>query len=74
MIDQYTYRSIACEFDRSSNNDCYKVAKQIFDALDLNIAKQSDLYIAAPAEVLIYLGELLLENGVDESQLIASPI
>jgi hypothetical protein len=39
------------------------VAKQIFDALDLNIAKQSDLYIAAPAEVLIYLGELLLENG-----------
>jgi CDP-4-dehydro-6-deoxyglucose reductase len=48
--------------------------KRQFDILTLNIAKQSDLYIAAPAEVLIYLGELLLENGVDESQLIASPI
>jgi len=74
MIDQYAYHPIACEFDRSSHNDCHKVAKQIFDTLDLNIVKQSDLYIAAPAEVLIYLSELLLENGVNEAQLIASPI
>ena len=50
------------------------MAKQIFDALDLNIVNQSDLYICAPAEVLIYLGELLLENGLNETQLIASPI
>jgi len=74
IMDDYTYRSIACEFDRSSKNDCHKVAKQIFDALDSNIINQSDLYLSAPAEVLIYLGELLLENGLNESQLIASPI
>ncbi len=74
IMDDYTYTPIACEFDRSSKNDCHKVAKQIFDALDLEIINQSDLYISAPAEVLIYLGELLLENGLNESQLIASPI
>jgi CDP-4-dehydro-6-deoxyglucose reductase len=74
IVDDYTYRPIACEFDRSSKNDCQKVAKQIFDALDLNLINQSDLYISAPAEILIYLGELLLENGLKESQLIASPI
>ena len=74
IMDDYTYAPIACEFDRSSKNDCQKVAKQIFSALDLNIINQSDLYISAPAEVLIYLGELLLENGLNESQLIASPI
>ncbi len=74
IMDDYTYTPIACEFDRSSKNDCHKVAKQIFETLDLNIVNQSDLYISAPAEVLIYLGELLLENGLKESQLIASPI
>ena len=74
IVDDYTYTPIACEFDRSSKNDCHKVAKQIFDALDLHIINQSDLYVSAPAEVLIYLGELLLENGLNESQLIASPI
>jgi len=50
------------------------VAKQIFNALDLEVVKRSDVYLCAPAEVLIYLGELLLENDLDESQLIASPI
>ncbi|MBT3195977.1 MAG: 2Fe-2S iron-sulfur cluster binding domain-containing protein [Candidatus Ruthia sp.] len=74
IMDNYTYIPIACEFDRSSKNDCHKVAKQIFDALDLNIINQSDLYLCAPAEVLIYLGELLLENGLNEARLIASPI
>ncbi len=74
IMEDYHYTSIACEFDRGSTNDCHKVAKQIFDALDLEIAKQSEIYICAPAEVLIFLSELLLENGVDESQLIGSPI
>jgi len=74
IMEDYTYTPIACEFDRSSKNDCHKVAKQIFEALDLEIINQSDLYISAPAEVLIYLGELLLENGLNESQLIASPV
>jgi len=74
IMDDYTYTPIACEFDRSNKNDCHKVAQQIFNTLDLNIINQSDLYVSAPAEVLIYLGELLLENGLDESQLIASPI
>lgn len=74
IMDDYTYTSIACEFDRSSKNDCLKVAKQIFEALDLEVINQSDLYVSAPAEVLIYLGELLLQNGLNESQLIASPV
>lgn len=74
IMDNYTYLPIACEFNRSSKNDCHKVAKQIFESLDLAIVNHSDLYICAPAEVLIYLGELLLENGLDENQLIASPV
>ncbi|MBT4553538.1 MAG: hypothetical protein HOC40_03230, partial [Candidatus Thioglobus sp.] len=74
VMNDYTYSPIACEFDRSSKNECHKVAKQIFNALDLEVVKRSDVYLCVPAEVLIYLGELLLENGLDESQLIASPI
>ncbi|HIM95807.1 MAG TPA: 2Fe-2S iron-sulfur cluster binding domain-containing protein [Gammaproteobacteria bacterium] len=74
IMDDYTYTPIACKFDRSNKNDCQKLAKQIFKSLDLNIINQSDLYVSAPAEVLIFLGELLLENGLNESQLIASPI
>ena len=74
MIDDYHYQSIACEFDRSSKNDCHKVAKEIYNSLDHTVINQSEVYISAPAEVLIYLGELLLENGLSESQLIASPI
>ena len=74
IMDEYTYIPISCEFNRSSQNDCHKVSKQIFDSLDLEIVNKSDVYISAPAEVLIYLGELLLENGLNESQLIASPI
>ncbi|WP_428095600.1 2Fe-2S iron-sulfur cluster-binding protein [Candidatus Thioglobus sp.] len=73
-MDDYHYQTIACEFDRSSKNDCHKVAKQIYNALDLTVVNQSEVYIAAPGEVLIYLGELLLKNGLNESQLIASPI
>lgn len=74
VMDEYHYQTIACDFDRSSKNDCHKVAKQIYDSLDHKVINQSELYISAPAEVLIYLGELLLDNGLDESQLIASPI
>ncbi len=74
VVDEYNYMPIACEFDRSNKNNCKKVSQQIFNALDLAKVKRSDVYIAVPAEVLIYLGELLLENGLDESQLIASPI
>jgi CDP-4-dehydro-6-deoxyglucose reductase len=74
IMNEYTYTPISCEFDRSNKNDCHEVAKRIFDSLDLKVINQSDVYISTPAEVLIYLGELLLENGLDESQLIASPI
>lgn len=74
VMDEYHYQTIACEFDRSSHNDCHKVAKQIYDSLDHQVINQSEVYICTPAEVLIYLGEILLENGLDESQLIASPI
>ncbi|BAS67862.1 2Fe-2S iron-sulfur cluster-binding protein [Bathymodiolus septemdierum thioautotrophic gill symbiont] len=74
MMDEYNYTPIACTFNRANKNDCKKVAKQIFEALDHNIVNQSDVYISVPAEVLIYLGELLFENGLNETQLIASPI
>lgn len=74
VIEEYTYTTIACTFNRANKNDCRKVAKQMFDALDIAVVNQADVYISAPAEVLIYLGELLLENGLDETQLIASPI
>ncbi len=74
IMDNYTYTPIACAFNRFSKNDCQKIAKKIFNSLDLDLVNQSDLYISVPAEVLIYLGELLLENGLNESQLIASPI
>lgn len=74
VMDDYHYQTIGCEFDRNSDNDCHKVAKQIYDALDLDLINRSEIYISAPGEVLIYLGELLLENGLNESQLIGSPI
>ncbi len=74
VVDDYQYKEIPCEFDRQSKNDCHKVSKDIFNALDKQKLNDSDVYLCAPAEVLIYLGELLLENGLDESQLIASPI
>ncbi|MBA5248508.1 MAG: 2Fe-2S iron-sulfur cluster binding domain-containing protein [Gammaproteobacteria bacterium] len=74
VMDEYNYTPIACSFNRANKNDCLKVAKQIFDALDLSVVNQSDVYISTPAGVLIYLSELLLENGLNESQLIASPI
>lgn len=74
IVDDYSYTPIACEFDRNSKNDCKKVSNQIFEALDHNLINNSDVYICAPAEVLIYLGEMLLENGLNETQLIASPI
>lgn len=74
VMDEYYYQTIACEFDRSNKNDCHKVAKQIYDSLDHDIVNQSEVYISAPGEVLIYLGEFLLENGLNETQLIASPI
>ncbi len=74
VMDEYFYTAIACTFNRANKNDCHKVAKQIFDSLDIEVVNQADVYISAPAEVLIYLGELLLENGLDETQLIASPI
>ena len=74
IVDDYCYTPIACAFDRSNKNDCKKISQQIFSALDSNLVNQSDVYICVPAEVLIYLGELLLENGLNESQLIASPI
>ncbi|WPE15786.1 2Fe-2S iron-sulfur cluster-binding protein [Candidatus Thioglobus autotrophicus] len=74
VMDEYHYQTIACEFDRSNKNDCHKIAKQIYDSLDHDIVNQSEVYISAPGEVLIYLGEFLLENGLNEAQLIASPI
>ena len=74
VLDHYYYQTIGCEFDRLNHNDCQKVAKQIYQTLDLDLIKRAQVYIAAPAELLIHLAELLLEDGLDEVQLIGSPI
>jgi CDP-4-dehydro-6-deoxyglucose reductase len=74
VTDEYHYRAIACDFYRSKQNDCNKIAKQIYADLNLDVINQSEVYISAPAEVLIYLSELLLKNGLNEAQLIASPV
>lgn len=73
VLDEYHYHAIGCQFDRSNQNDCHQVAKQILQALDLDLIKRAQVYIAAPAELLIYLSELLLKEGLNETQLIGSP-
>ena len=74
LFDQYQYYQLPCVFERSQQNDCLYVAKQIYRSLDLDDLNQSEVYISAPAEILIHLSELLLANGLDESQLIGAPI
>lgn len=74
ILDNYNYKKIPCNF--SINDDMYykNIANLIFKSIDINSALDSDIYLSAPAEVLIYLGETLLENNLNEDQLIASPI
>ncbi len=74
LFDQYQYHQLPCTFERNHQNDCQQVAKQIYQSLEPEDLNQSEVYISAPAEILIHLSELLLENGLDESQLIGAPI
>ncbi len=74
VIDEYTYTRIDCEFECQNKNNYLEIAKKIFNTLDLTLVNESDVYIVTPAEMLIYLSELLCDNGLNESQLIASPI
>ncbi len=78
IMDDYSYTAIASDhklaFDRYSVEDCQSLAEEIFEKIDVARVNQSDVYLAAPAELLITLSELLLDNGLNEQQLIASPL
>jgi CDP-4-dehydro-6-deoxyglucose reductase len=73
IVDDYSYNAISCS-PNQPNTDNYKgITITIFNSLDLSYVNESDVYISAPAEILIFLSELLLENGLDPVQLKASP-
>ena len=74
VADKYHYENIPCKFDRSAKNDCKYIATKIYDSLDKDTLNLSDIYISAPAILLIELGEMLFDNGLPEDQLKASPI
>ena len=74
VADEYHYVSIPCGFDRSTSNDCKQIATKIYNSLNKESLNQSDVYISAPAILLIELGEMLFDNGLPEEQLRASPI
>lgn len=74
IIDDYNYNPIPYKCSTSSDNCFKEISNFIFNSLDLSSINNSEVYISAPAEVLIYLGELLLNNGLNEYQLTASPV
>lgn len=74
ILDNYSYTKIPCSFNNWNDNDFNDIANEIFNNLDIASVVESDVYISAPAEILIYLGELLLDIGLSESQIIASPV
>ena len=74
VMDHFIYTTIPCKYDRNSKKNYKKVAQQIFNALDMEAVNNSDVYISAPAQVLISLSQLLIKNGLDEKQLKASPV
>ncbi len=74
LFDNYKYRSIACEFERNSDNDYIHIATQLFNGICLAEIKQSVVYLAAPATIVINLSGMLVEAGVDPTQLKAFPI
>lgn len=54
----------------SSNSD---LINSIFDSLNPKELLESNIYISAPAEILIGLSELIFDLGVEERNLIATP-
>lgn len=74
IIDKYSYTSIPYKSHSNKDIQFKNISYSIFDALDMSVVINSEVYVSAPPEVLIYLGEMLLENGLNEDQLIASPV
>jgi len=74
VLDDYKYFPIPCKFERSLDNDCELIAETIFNSLSLIDLKLSDLYICAPAELLIKLSELIISSGIDEKNILGSPL
>ena len=74
ILDDYSYTKIACNFNIIDNNYYINIANSIYKSLDIDAVINSDVYISAPAEVIIYLSEMLLETDLNEKHLIASPI
>ncbi|MEL0270809.1 MAG: hypothetical protein VW986_01800, partial [Gammaproteobacteria bacterium] len=74
VLDEYRYSPIPCDFDRSLDNDCELIAETIFNNLSSTDLKSADIYICAPAELLIKLSELIISSGVDEKNILGSPL
>ena len=74
VLDEYSYSTIPCDFDRSLDNDCELIAETIFNNLLSTDLKSADIYICAPAELLIKLSELIISSGVDEKNILGSPL
>lgn len=77
VLDDYQYHPISChlirDFAHCNEKDCEALSKELFQYLDPSLINSCDVYLAAPAEIVIALSEILIENGLNEQQLIASP-
>ncbi len=72
IFDDYNYSFIACDFN--SENDYFLIAKNIFASINLDFVITSNVYLAAPAGIVIYLRKLLLQAGLDKDKIIAFPV
>lgn len=70
VIDTYRYQWI-----HSDPAECADPVEQLLEQLQQDrTVPEADLYVTAPADILIPLGERLLELGLPEEQLRASPL
>lgn len=70
VLDHYSYRWI----QHHCNTAAPEITTLIQHIQQAHAIKESDFYIAAPAELLILLSEQLLLLGVEESRLRGSPL
>ena len=73
IFDDYSYDFIACDYS-NSESDYLLIAKNIFSSLDLNFVINSNVYLAAPANIVLCLVDLLLKSGLDKDKIIAFPV
>jgi len=70
VIDQFDYhwvKPLAADLEQQSEQLIEQVVQQ-------NDLRRCDLYLSAPAEILITLGGLLLDGGLPEQQFRATPL